>query len=156
MTMAGNFGILDSRFLARSLGTLNPQPPMIVAHDEPLSEALKLLQQERCGALVVVNGAEKICGIFTERDIVLKVLPAVTGWEKLPVERYMTAEPKKAHMTTTVAFALNMISLGGYRHIPIVDEEDHPIGLISVKNIVDFLVRNLTSELISFGEEVRV
>jgi CBS domain-containing protein len=39
-----------------------------------------------------------------------------------------------------VAWALNKMHLGGFRHVPIVDAGGKPVGVVSVKNIVDFIV----------------
>ena len=59
----------------------------------------------------------------------------------------MTKEPKTAEMTSTMAFVLNMMSEGGYRHMPIVDEENRPVGMVSVKDLVDFIAKKLSTDL---------
>jgi CBS domain-containing protein len=55
----------------------------------------------------------------------------------------MTADPVRERPETTIAFALTLMSNGGFRHLPIVDDEDQPIGILSVKDVVDFLVQKM-------------
>jgi predicted transcriptional regulator len=59
------------------------------------------------------------------------------GWK---VESVMTPDPETLPPTASVAFALNKMSVDGYRHIPIVDEDGRAIGVLSVKDIVHFVV----------------
>ncbi|MCB0359791.1 MAG: CBS domain-containing protein, partial [Bdellovibrionales bacterium] len=71
-----------------------------------------------------------------------------------PLSEVMTSSPHTQTMTSTMAFCLTMMSEGGYRHIPIVDDDDIPIGLVSVKDIVDYIVGQLQLDLgtIAHGE----
>ena len=53
----------------------------------------------------------------------------------------MTANPESLRMTDSIAYALNKMSVGGYRHIPLVDNASAPVGVISVKDIINYIVR---------------
>lgn len=149
--MTKQFGHLDHRFLARSIGALNPSSPLLLPQETKVSEAIELLQRHKIGCVVLTDVIGKITGIFTERDVLLKVALRSIHPSKASVATVMTVNPQTASMTTSVAFALNMMSHGGYRHLPIVDEEDFPIGIISVKDIVDFLAHAVTQDLAAFG-----
>ena len=148
-----NFGVVDNRFLARSVGLLNPPSPQILLEDDPIRSALEKLKQHKIGSVVVVDAGGKVTGIFSERDVVLKVSLSEIDIDETPISKVMTKNPQTATMTTTLAFALNMMSQGGYRHIPVVDDASYPVGVISVKNIVDFIVHALTKDLVSFAPE---
>ena len=141
------FGVVDNRFLARSIGLLDPHPPLTISEDTPIRTALELLQNNRVGSVVVTDDEGLILGIFTERDVVLKVSLAGLDLDATPVSQVMTLEPKTQEMTSSIAYCLNMMSQGGYRHIPIVDEQSLPVGMVSVKDIVDYIVRELTKDL---------
>ncbi|MFN8392707.1 MAG: CBS domain-containing protein [Bdellovibrionota bacterium] len=147
------FGVVDNRFLARSLGTLNPHSPILVPQETKLSDAIELLQKHKIGCVIVTDVIGKIQGIFTERDVLLKVALKPIHPSKVSVASVMTKNPQTATMTTSVAFSLNMMSHGGYRHLPIVDDENYPIGIISVKDIVDYLSHAVTKDLAAFGME---
>ena len=150
MGIAAQLGVLDHRFLARSVGLLNPPPPLTLSHDAPVRTALELLKQHRVGSLVVVDDQGSIAGIFTERDVVLKFILSDIDIDQTPISALMTPEPHSEQMTCTMAYALNMMSLGGYRHIPLVDDDNMPIGVISVKDIVDYIVGQLTKDIVNF------
>lgn len=135
--------MIDSRFLSQSLGVLNPPPPSVVTVGEPLVNCIKLLQTQKHGCLLIVNKQGILEGILTERDVVLKVALANVELSKVAVDGYITKSPQTASMTTTVAYALNMMSHGGFRNLPIVDTEGFPVGLVSVKNIIDFLAQSI-------------
>ena len=135
--------MIDQRFLSQSLGVLNPPAPSVVTVQEPLFNCIKLLQAQKHGCLLITNKLGTLEGIFTERDVVLKVALAKVDLNTVPVEEFMTKNPQTASMTTTVAYALNMMSLGGFRNLPIVDSEMFPVGLVAVKNIIDFLAQSI-------------
>jgi len=135
--------MIDNRLLSKSLGVLNPPPPPMVPLGEPVANCIKILQSQKQGCLLVINKLGTLEGIFTERDVVLKVALANLDLQSVPVEEYMTKNPQTASMTTTVAYALNMMSLGGFRNLPIVDTEMFPVGLVAVKNIIDFLAQSI-------------
>ena len=142
-----NFGVVDNRFLARSLGLLNPPPAITILDESSIEEAIKLFQQHRIGALAVTDIKGKLTGIFTERDVVLKVCLSDIKIAAAPISELMTCNPQTAQMTTTMSFALNMMTQGGYRNIPIVDETGFPLAMVSVKDVVDYLVHALTKDL---------
>lgn len=149
-TATGSFGVLDNRFLARSLGLLNPEPALVLEESEPIRLAIELLQANKQGCVVITNEHDCVVGIFSERDAVIKVMLAELPVNSTPVSEVMTPNPQTAKMTTTVAFALNMMSQGGYRHIPIVDDKNHPVGVITVKNLVDYISHTVTKDLSRF------
>lgn len=142
-----NIGAIDNRFLGKSIGLLNPEPPIVADANATLFDALTLLQQHKTGSVAIVDGEKKLCGIFTERDAVLKVALKGHDLKQVKISTVMTKSPKTASMTTTVAFALHMMSQGGYRHIPIVDEENFPLAMISVKDILDHLAATVLQDL---------
>ena len=103
--------------------------------------------------MIVTDAKGKIVGMFTERDVVTKISLSAIDINQTPISEVMTKNPQTAHMTTSVAFALNMMSQGGYRHIPIVDEGGTPVGMVSVKNIVDYIASALTKDLFKFDAQ---
>ena len=59
------------------------------------------------------------------------------------VADFMTPDPMRELPDATLAYALNLMSNGGFRHAPIVDQDDVPIGIISVKDVVNCLVERM-------------
>lgn len=142
-----HFGVVDKRFLAQSIGLLSPKDPILMSDERPLREALMLLKKNRIGSLVATDHQGKISGLLSERDIILKVDLDASNLDTIRVSQIMTPKPKTIDMGTSIAFALHLMSQGGFRHLPIVDDEDFPVGIISVKDIVDHIVRSFVSAI---------
>lgn len=139
--------ILPPTVLCQSIGAIGLRTPLTVRPDTSLQECVDILQQKRIGSLIVTDELDKVIGIFTERDCVLKVLGKIADLKSVEVRGVMTPDPIRETPEATVAFALNLMSNGGFRHIPIVDQDDMPIGIVSVKDIVDYLVQRMMGEL---------
>ncbi len=138
-----SIGVVDSRFLCQSIGILDPKPPLSVKPETPLSEAVKVMQIKKVGCLCILDGKENLLGIFTERDV-LKFFAS----EDKPVSSLMTGNVMTATMDAPIAYALNLMSHGGFRHLPIVDDAGACVGIISVKDIVDYIAGRMTEALL--------
>jgi CBS domain-containing protein len=125
--------------LRQPLSVLPPAEPALVESPAPVLEAVQLMSERHTGCVLVVR-AGKLKGILTERDVVERVVAARIDPAKTAVRRVMTASPETLRPTDSIAFALNLMSLGGYRHIPLVDKAGSPVGVVSVKDIVGYLV----------------
>ena len=79
-------------------------------------------------------------GIFTERDVVARVIDRTGDLELLPLSDVMTPDPMAGTQDSTLAWLLHFMSIKGMRHIPIVNADHHPLYVISVRDIVTFLV----------------
>ena len=142
------FGILDNRFLSRSIGLLDPAPPLVLRQTERVEAAIQVLKDNRVGCVVIADEADRVVGIFTERDVLLKLdFKNYSG--NAFISEFMTANPKAVTMTDSIAYVLQLMSEGGFRHVPIIDHDGMGVGLVSVKDIVDYIVGSLTSELSS-------
>ena len=145
-----NLGVLDKGFLCQSLSVLNAKIPHSLKKSATIKEVLTALQTKKIGCVIIVDDKEKVAGIFSERDFLLKVAHLYEAIKNDPVENYMTADPVTQPPEGTIAYALNLMSQGGFRHIPIVDGENKPVGMISVKDVVDYIVETFTQDLLDF------
>jgi predicted transcriptional regulator len=66
-----------------------------------------------------------------------------------PVSRLMTPDPETLELDDPIVWALNRMSVGGYRHVPLVDREDRPVGILSVKDIVHYIVALFPNEVLT-------
>jgi CBS domain-containing protein len=87
--------------------------------------------------------------VFTERDVLSKVVPAKADIDKTRVADVMTADPECLTLEDGVAYALNKMSVGGFRHVPLVDAAGHPVGVVSVKDVVDYIVDFFPNEVLT-------
>ena len=143
-------GVLDSNFLCQSLSVVNPREPVCIPASTPLREVAGVLAKEQVGCLLVTDNERRVSGIFSERDWILKISLREVSLVDSPISQHMTKDPVCAEMDTTLAFALNLMSHGGFRHLPIVDSERRAVGVVSVKDIIDHIVARMTEDLLSF------
>ena len=127
---------LDDRFLREPIAVLQPASPVCAEVGTSVSDVVRQMQDHHIGCVLVV-GDGRLVGVFTERDLLRELFG--TNLDETPVERLMTESPETLRPTDPLVFALNKMSLGGFRHIPLVDDAGRPVGIISVKDIVDYI-----------------
>jgi len=130
--------VLSEQALLEPIQRLFSAPPVCVAPETSVAEAVGLMQKHHHGC-VLVRDASRLVGIFTERDVLNKVVGSGHDPARIAVETVMTPDPETLPADASVAFALNLMSEGGFRHIPVVDDAHRPIGVLSVRNIVQYL-----------------
>lgn len=119
------------------VGSAYPDQPLAATPDDSVGQVLQLMRAQRTGATLVCEGT-KLVGIVTERDA-LKLMAAGTDFTQ-PVRNIMSMPPTSIASDATVAKAIQVMSEGGYRHLPIVDANEQPIGVVAVHGIVHYLV----------------
>jgi CBS domain-containing protein len=102
-----------------------------------IRETLHAMKEQRRGAVLVCEG-EKLAGIFTERDA-LKLMEPGANLD-LAVGQVMTANPETIADSETVGGAIARMSRGGYRRLPMVDQDGRPKGFVTVSSILHYLV----------------
>ena len=88
-------------------------------------------------------------GIFTERDVLLRIVDRGKNPATLPLSEAMTPDPDVLSVNATVAYALNRMSVGGFRHVPVVDAEHRPAFVVSVRDVVEYLVEAFPREVLN-------
>ena len=120
------------------LSSLTQEKFIVLNEQATLRDAIASMQKYHIGCILLENN-HKITGIFTERDIVQNIVGNRHNLEKECVADYMTKSPDVLHFQDPIAFALNKMISGGYRHIPIVDKTKKPIGIIAMQDIINHL-----------------
>jgi CBS domain-containing protein len=123
-----------------SVSRLHPTPPRQIEAARPVREAVEAMRRDNVGCLLVCE-AGRLVGIFTERDLLRRVLAAGKPLTE-PVAAVMTRDPVTVRAKDTISTAARRMEDGGYRHLPVVDETGRPVGVLSVKRIVHYLVEH--------------
>ena len=126
-----------------SVSRLGPTLPRLLESCRTVAEAADLMRLEKVGCLLVCDQG-KLVGVFTERDLMCRVL----GMRKpltTTIREVMTAPPLTIQSKDSIRTAIRTMQQGGHRHLPVVDENDRPLGIISVKRIVHYLVEHYPS-----------
>jgi len=113
--------------------------PVCVAPSASIRHAVDAMNEHRTGC-VLVAAHGRLVGIFTERDVLTKIAGQGIDIDATPVAEVMTPDPECLTLDDGIAYALNMMSVGGFRHIPLVDAAQHPTGIVAMRDIVDYIV----------------
>jgi CBS domain-containing protein len=127
------------RLLGQHLDALHALPPRTLDAGADASEAIRLMHESEIDCVLVTDRG-RLVGIFTDRDAVLKV--AGRELKARPIAELMTRDPVVVRHDDTVAVAINKMAVGGFRHIPIV-EDGRPTGLVSARDVFRHLARTL-------------
>ena len=134
---------MDARTMSSPIHTLNYHPPYCVEVGASVSEAIDLMQEGRFGGILIVD-KQKLVGIITERDLLVHLMGKQMNPSDVVVEDVMTPSPESLHASDPIAYALNIMHLGRYRHIPLLDDESgYPIGVVTSKDIVSHFAKFL-------------
>lgn len=88
-------------------------------------------------------------GIFTERDVLLKIIDSGHNPVDVRLRDVMTPDPESLPVDAKLAWALNVMSVGGFRHLPVTNDQGWPVFILSVRLIVDFLVESFPTEILN-------
>ena len=111
--------------------------PVTIQQEQPVKRAIERMKRRRVGCILVLSG-EQLVGIFTERDLVKRVL-GQRGTMELPISELMTANPVVARSDEMIHEVLGRFLRRGMRHLPVLDADDRPVGTLSVRRAVQFL-----------------
>ena len=137
------------------ISSLGLQPPLVVELGTNMKNALNSLQQEKQNCLLITDSNE-LKGILTERDILLKVTGKGFDLDLATVDEFMTEDPEYLTPEDPLAYALNKMHIGGFRHVPIVNDIMKPVGLISISNIISTIADYFSMEIINLPPLERI
>jgi CBS domain-containing protein len=123
-----------------SVSRLHPTPPRMVRPSQSVAEAVELMRREQVGCVLVCDSRQRVVGIFTERDLMRRVMAPGKPLTS-PISECMTPDPVTVNSKESIGCAVRRMEEGGYRHLPVVDE-GKPVGILSVKRIVHYLVEH--------------
>lgn len=97
-------------------------------------EAAKMMNEHKIGALVVIEEGRAI-GIFTERDVLRRVVAEGNDPKSATVEQVMTREVAYCHSDTKLTEARGVFKNRRIRHLPVLDDDDRLVGMISIGDL---------------------
>jgi CBS domain-containing protein len=145
-------GSFDASLLREPVSVLRSRRPLVLSMTSTVTDAMRAMQADHTGCVVVTDDGtvnSKVNGVFTERDVLFRIVDRGRNPAQLPLEEVMTPNPETLSVRSAVAYALNKMSVGGFRHIPVVDDEQRPAFVVSVRDVVEFLVEYFPREVLN-------
>jgi len=127
------------RHIGLRVEDLMTAPPITIKRDEPIEKAAQLMYENRIGSVLVVDEEGKLVGIVTERDMIYAIVGGKVG-KKLPVWEIMTENPITTTPDELLVNAIEKMRDAKIRHLPVVDREGRPVGMLSMRDVLDYLL----------------
>jgi CBS domain-containing protein len=151
---------LTERAVATRVPSLTDEPLKVLSRRDPvtvepgttLRDSIAAIQRTGTGdSVFVLDGDGKLVGVLTERDIFARLVGRDVGPVDLdqPVERLMTTQPQHLHLEETVREAIELMQTGRYRNVPLLDDEDHLVGVVRPQDILRYLAEAFPKELLN-------
>jgi len=129
----------ETVLLRQPIRALTPlQPAITLAPQATVREAIGAMQQAQTSCVLIVDHGQLV-GVFTERDVVRTVAAPAHDLDRLCVQEVMQPDPDCLEMEDALGYALHHMIRGGYRHIPVVDDQRQPLALVSMPAIIAYL-----------------
>jgi CBS domain-containing protein len=126
---------------------LTERDPATVASGTTIRDAIRQMQ-DRQGECVLVCDDGRLQGIFTERDVLLKVIGSSLNLDG-PVDTVMTPSPGTISADATVREAVEAMDRGGYRNLPLVDDKGKLVGLLRQQDVVEYVAESFPQEILN-------
>src|SRR5262245_11667126 len=108
-------------------------------------DAVALMAQRRIGAVMIAND-DRLIGIFTERDLLMRVVAAGLDPARVTLGEGMTRSPDPLTPDDAVHDALDLMSRRGYRHLPVIDD-NKVVGMVSVRDLYSAVLHEMEDEI---------
>ena len=125
--------------LGEHLDELEVAAPIAVDASEEVGDAIRRMNESGTDCLLVTD-RDRLVGIFTDRDAVLKVAGRAVA--SRPIGELMTRDPVVLRHDDPIAVAIHKMAIGGFRHIPIV-EDGRPTGVVSARAVFSHIAAQL-------------
>ncbi len=125
------------------------RPAITVEMNTSTLNAADLMIANAVGYVLIVSEGV-LTGIFGERDILLKILNKPVGdLAQIPVEYFMKTDPQTLDAEDYLDTAILFMAKGGYRHLPIVNTQNRPVGMVSIRHIISYLVEHFPQDVLT-------
>ncbi|MBL4889594.1 MAG: CBS domain-containing protein [Candidatus Lindowbacteria bacterium] len=133
----GDGDSLGAELINATVSELESHEAKTVDITATVADAVNVMVEAKYGEVLVTKDGE-VTGIFTERDLISKVLSLSKDITALPIHAVMTGSLESVRPTDPIAVAINKMAIRQCRHLPVI-EEGKCVGMISVRSIVNYL-----------------
>jgi CBS domain-containing protein len=118
---------------------LHPPPSECVPAGSSLAAAIAHMKTVNKGYVCVIHPDGTLAGIFTEREVIDKVAGQIRDLSAVTVDTLMTQRATALQPSVPIAHGVHMMAIHGFRHLPLVDGDGRPGGILSSRRIVEYI-----------------
>jgi CBS domain-containing protein len=131
------------------------RPSVMLGEETTVAAAITAMRAAKIGSVLVTRKSGALTGIFTERDALNQLALGELDPRKTPLSAVMHVNPETLTLDDAIGYAVRIMSHGGYRHVPLVDKEGRPVGVVSVRDIVDFIADHFPDDILTLPSNPR-
>jgi CBS domain-containing protein len=117
---------------------LEDRPVPRVSRDDTVATAVGVMRRLGSDAVLICDD-DRLVGIFTGRDFLNRVIGADRDPAETPIGSVMTRRPEALHPRDCITYVINLMAVRRYRNVPIIDDAERPLALLSVRDVVRHL-----------------
>jgi len=137
--------LLESSLYDDTVAILEPAEAVSLPETATVSTAVRAMRDKRIGSILVTDGNGKLSGIFTERDVLARVVAEEIDPESHLIGDLMTRDPETIEPENSLAQAFHRMMVSDLRYLPLVDEEGRPVSIVTSRDLIDFLSARIES-----------
>jgi len=127
---------------------INQKKPFIKMDDSStVQDAIGIMIERKKGAVIVLQDGDRLGGVFTERDVMTKIVAEGRDPAKTALRDVMTKDVVMLPETSSLDHAIKIMSKNGIRHLPVEDQNHNIIGMISLRHLLHEKVDMVIEEL---------
>ncbi len=138
---------IEKAFENAKVWHLKLHTPLCVEEETSLRDTISQMQERNTGCACILR-KKRVVGVFSERDILRKIIMARFSLDE-PISKHMTQDPIVASKEISVGEAIRLMETNEVRHIPLVDARREFVGIVSIRNIIDFLAEHYPAEVLN-------
>jgi signal-transduction protein with cAMP-binding, CBS, and nucleotidyltransferase domain len=112
-----------------------------------VQEAVQIIEQPGISCVMITDEDDRLVGLITERDLCTRVISKGIDPKTARVEEIMTENPITLRTDQPMTHALAQMDVGGYRHVPLVDRDSRPAGVITARRIINYIAEFFPEEV---------
>ena len=120
---------------------LRPHKVPMLGRKATVGDAVSAMQKTRRSCVLVFRDKDLV-GIFTERDVLVKASDNRPETFKTPLEQVMTPNPKTIQINDSILRAIQIMSVQGFRHLAVIEEDGSCVGTVSIRNLLVYLAEH--------------
>lgn len=145
--------VLTADVFKRKIRSLDLPKPTCVGPNMSLADVAKQMKKNKVVSILIVDKENQIKGIFTERDLLNRVIGCVDDLDSAKIEDFMTKDPNTLLKEDMICFALHDMHMGTYRNIPITNEDGTPYAMLNIQTFLDFILDYFPQEITNILSE---
>ncbi|MBC7907354.1 MAG: CBS domain-containing protein [Rhodospirillaceae bacterium] len=127
---------------------VSPSDVLALPPHAMVRQAAKLMAEHNVASLLVTEDG-RLLGIVTERDVTARVVAAGLDPDSTTLAQVMTADPRSLAPDDSIGEALELMRRHSFRHLPVLDDDGHPVAMVSVRDLYAVVQRQLEHDILN-------